>query len=225
MAAPIKPHAAGFTLVELLVSLAILIACLVYLITSLHTARIRHNEESAQAALRNILSTESAWRQNDMDGNALPDYWTADVWGFYACADSDGRPLKLIPLDMARSDRDPAGSVAGYTAPRPFFAQKPPSNPVACNGYLLEAMVKADDGVMYAQDNFVTDGKALENVCRFGFAAFPEAYGGTGRNRYIVNEEGVIYDSDNGPAPPINTTNWPAPDTSPSSKPPWHIPR
>src|SRR5688500_15469011 len=64
----------GFTLIELMIVVAIIAIIAAIAIPSLLRSRLAANETSAAGALRNIHATESAFRQNDADGNGLPDF-------------------------------------------------------------------------------------------------------------------------------------------------------
>ena len=177
------------------------------------------NETAAIGTLRTILSTESAWRQNDMDGDGIADFWVADVWGLYACADGAGNPTKAVDIAVGKSDVSPLNF--SPPGPRPFHAVAPPPAPVAKSGYLVEALQFDEDGRPFAQD-LNGDGKACENPARFGFRVTPEVYGTTGVNTYIVNEEGVIYGRDLGWSAVGTPAAWPGKDPT-TAREPWRV--
>ncbi len=177
------------------------------------------NETAAIGTLRTILSTEAAWRQTDMDGNGGEDFWVADVWGLYACADEHGKPIKAVDVAVGRSDVAPLNF--SPPGPRPFHAVAPPPAPVAKCGYFVEVLQFDEDGSPYAQD-LNGDGKACENKSKFGFRVTPQAYGTTGINTYIVNEEGVIYGRDLGRSAVGMPAVWPGVDPT-TAREPWRV--
>ena len=214
----------GFTLIELMIVVAIIAIIAAIAIPSLLRSRIAANETACIGSLRTILSTESAWRQTDMDGNALPDFWTIDVTGLYAAADGAGNPTKAMDVAIAKSDGDPqtaaypAGARPGVAATWVVVAV-----PVPKSGYELAALTANEVGTNYAVDGADTDALATEGGSQFGFRGYPDVYATTGVNDYIVNEEGVIYGRDTG-AQTVGTApgNWPAVDPT-TAAPPWRV--
>lgn len=165
---------------------------------SLEQSRQKANGTSAQAALKQIVSTEGVWRMIDSDRNGCQDYWTLDVAAFYCMNDVDGNALRYIDVSMARADR------AGW----PAYAKDAPAPK---HGYWLRAMKTDETGQPYAQD-VDGDGKAVTNPAKYAFCAYPAEYGKTGTMSYIVNEEGVVYEMDLGVDAKEGLDGWPAED-------------
>jgi len=191
----------GFTLIELMIVVAIIAIIAAIAIPSLLRSRLAANETSAAGALRNIGSTEAAWRQNDADGNGLPDYWTADWSGFFRIADGASNPSKFTDVAIAKADVAP---LAAGAAPRPFMTAivAPVGTPASKSGYFFRAMIGTVDGVAtpYQQDGGDADILAWENSSRFGFGAHAEAYNSSGVNSFLTTEDGVVWAKDLGSA-------------------------
>ena len=165
---------------------------------SLLRSRVAANEISAQASLKQLVSTEGVWRQIDADRNGCQDYWTRDVSGFYYCQDASGAALKFIDISLANADK------LGLSNP----GQATPRDK---NGYWLRVMKTDESGQAYASD---ADGDGLShtNPGKYAFCAFPAEYGKTGVHTIIVNEEGVVYQKDLGPGASSRCDTWPAVD-------------
>ena len=69
----------GFTLIELMIVIAIIAIIAAIAIPNLLRSRVAANEQNAAANLRSIIVIEATWRQGDYDGNGVKDFWTADV--------------------------------------------------------------------------------------------------------------------------------------------------
>ncbi|GEM_PF-2323763 len=167
-------------------------------IPSLNSSRVGANEISAQAALKQLVSTEGVWRQIDADRNGCQDYWTRDVSGFYYCQDAGGSALKFIDISLANADR-------------PGLSNHSEATPRDKSGYWLRVMKTDEDGQAYAS-NADGDGHSSTNWGKYAFCAFPAEYGKTGLNTFIVNQEGVIYRKDLGSGAGSGCDTWPAVD-------------
>ncbi|MBI5365997.1 MAG: DUF2950 family protein [Planctomycetes bacterium] len=215
----------GFTLIELMIVVAIIAIIAAIAIPSLLRARISSNETSAVGTLRSIVTSESTWRQNDTDRNTMSDYWTADVSGFYRTESAPtGSGVGVAVLDVAVAQADdakiPAGGVAAAGAAIPGAGVSSAglialARTSAKSGYFYRSMTKNFAGIAYAAD---PDGNAqlYTNTGEFGFQARPEVYNSTGVTTFICNEAGVIYGRDFGNAAAANGDVWP--DPNPASK-------
>ncbi|MBI3096821.1 MAG: DUF2950 family protein [Planctomycetes bacterium] len=164
------------------------------------------NETSAVAALKQVVSTQSTWRQTDSDGNGIQDYWTLDVAGFYGMRDASGATLNFIDVNFAKADGRPRVT---------FNGQSP--TPVAKSGYLFYAMKWDETGAAYNVNYVPTQrnatfpqGRPACNPYKFGFCAVPAVYGQTGIRTFIVSEEGVLYGVDSECNAPV--LRWPGVD-------------
>jgi len=158
--------------------------------------RIAANEAKAVAALKQLVSTEGVWRQTDSDRNGAQDYWTKDIAAFYFTKDAGGRMLKYVDIGMAKADR------AGLAA-----WSKEAGTPKA--GYWLRVLKTDQGGEEYLLDG---DGVASTNPAKYAFCAYPAEYDKSGVRTFIVNEEGVVYQKDQGPDVTEGTDRWPSED-------------
>ena len=97
----------GFTLIELMIVIAIIAIIAAIAIPGLLASQRGANERNASASLKTVATAEVDFRQNDRDGNALNDYWVDDIQGLYSIENNPGNPIRLIESPVARADAAP----------------------------------------------------------------------------------------------------------------------
>jgi hypothetical protein len=156
--------------------LAALISYLRFVLPSV----IEQNEQAAVQALKSIAAAEADFRINDRDGNHVHDFWTGDVSGLFSLP-ANNRPIALIDREIALAD----AAALQPLSPRP----------VSFHGYYflaLEANRASAPPALYKEATDSSMGK-VHHPSQFGFCAFPEDYGRTGRHTFIVNEGNTIF--------------------------------
>jgi prepilin-type N-terminal cleavage/methylation domain-containing protein len=194
----------GFTLIELIVIIAILGLVGALVVPGLVSSRRASNERSAATSLKTLTSAEADFRANDRDWNKVNDFWTGDVKGLYTMTPAEIRgaggdprdlPIRLIELSVAAADMDgalvPAG---GENMELSSFAETGPNA-----GYWFLALeedqsLKADDPERpYRGD---TGGPLPMGKChhltRFGFIAAPVS-SWRGKYLFMINENNTIF--------------------------------
>src|SRR6516165_7868464 len=73
----------GFTLIELMIVIAIIAIIAAIAIPGLLSSQRASNERNASTSLKTITAAQADFRANDRDGNHVNDFWTADVKGLY----------------------------------------------------------------------------------------------------------------------------------------------
>jgi hypothetical protein len=152
------------------------------------------NERVAQLTLVFIRQAQETFNNSDSDRNGAGDYWTRDVAGLHSLKDRSGQAIFLIDPDTAAADPEGAARYGLQAAPK--------------NGYFFKALGTDPDGEPYAKEKD-KDGNALTNKKRFGVAAWPAAYGATGRFTFVISEEGKVFRKDTQGKPP---DGWPGKD-------------
>src|SRR5438045_2944647 len=118
-----KGKKGGFTLIELMIVIAIIAIIAAIAIPGLLSSQRASNERNAATSLKTLTAAEADFRANDRDGNKINDFWTANVSGLYTMtnasitgntANSTTDPsVKLIELSIASADADSTVETAG----------------------------------------------------------------------------------------------------------------
>lgn len=156
-------------------------------IPNLLRSRMAANESAAGAARKTYAEAQDIYRRTDWDGDGMLEYAQAlrgDLSLYERKAGAGD--LTLIDTAFARAEGDPgvAQPKAGYV-----FKVLKGQGPQAPGG--KRSYVVAGQG---PQANSMTMGYAL--------AACPASYDGTGRNMFLINNTGVVYQKDCGPETP-----------------------
>jgi type IV pilus assembly protein PilA len=201
----------GFTLIELMIVIAIIAVIAAIAIPGLLAAQRAANERSAATSLKTLATAQSDFRSNDRDWNHVNDFWTANVFGLYcmtssAVAGHSGAnttadaAIKLIELSVASADSTGNATVSGGSNECADLSTFAISSMKA--GYWYIAL-ENDMSVAGSPDQFykqTTDpGQAFSipsshNASKFGFLAYPDSQS-TGKFVFIINENNTVYRS------------------------------
>jgi prepilin-type N-terminal cleavage/methylation domain-containing protein len=202
----------GFTLIELMIVVAIIAIIAAIAIPSLLRSKMSANHSNAGAALKSLVTQESIWRSQDIDKNGSADYWARDVRGFYGAKDAAGNYVKLIDAAFANAD---AASSKLYA-----YSGEAPVTGSSKQGYLYSAIAGSRVGnstVAAAASTGLDTTVTNMHTSQFSFTSVPAAYNTDGVLQFIVNQDGVIWQKDVGTATPVAA--YPAAPNADS--PPW----
>jgi type IV pilus assembly protein PilE len=188
----------GFTLIELMIVIAIIAVIAAIAIPGLITSQRSANERSASTSLKTITSAEADFRANDRDGNRVNDFWTANVAGLYTMtsamqAGNTDPAIKLIDIAIAAADSDgtvfPAGGENSLITTYTVVSTKA--------SYWFTALISDLSSSAGEADYTINTGGTLDmgdvhNGSKFGMGAWPDSYN-VGRYVYLVNENNSIF--------------------------------
>ncbi len=168
----------GFTLIELMIVVAIIAIIAAIAIPNLLRSRMAANETAAMASCKAFAEAEDIYRRTDYNKDGVLEYALQlnGANSLYETTQGSG-DVGLIDRAFAAAEGDPslATPKAGYV-----FAP------------LREQGSDATGGVRSYLDN--------NNRLTLGYAlsAVPAQYDGVGRNSFIINNAGTIYQYDKG---------------------------
>jgi prepilin-type N-terminal cleavage/methylation domain-containing protein len=199
----------GFTLIELMIVIAIIAVIAAIAIPGLLAAMRSANERSAATSLKTISTAQADFRSNDRDWNKVNDFWTFNVAGLYtmtscAVAGSAGASgtadpaIKLIELSMASADSEgnaPNTTAGGEYASLSNFAVSSPKASYWFIALVNDMSVSGTVEQTYKQDTVGTLPMGnVHNYSKFGFMAFPDS-ASAGKYVFIVNEGNTVFRS------------------------------
>jgi prepilin-type N-terminal cleavage/methylation domain-containing protein len=199
-----KPR--GFTLIELMIVIAIIAIIAAIAIPGLLSSQRASNERNASSSLKTLAIAESDFRANDREGNRVNDFWTGNVSALYtltnaaipggAVINSTDPPMKLIELSLASADGDSnTPAAAGENPAVSNFAV-----PSAKAGYWYQAMILDNtlggipEATYQTDTNGIPNMGSVHNLWKFGFVCYPDSQS-AGKYVFILNEGNTIFRS------------------------------
>jgi prepilin-type N-terminal cleavage/methylation domain-containing protein len=193
----------GFTLIELMIVVAIIAIIAAIAIPSLLRSKMTANQGNANAACKALVTHEAVWRSQDIEKNGLNDFWCGDVAGFFAVQDATLKNVALIDMAFGQADFVPVvgNTYKGGSGAAGAWVTAPKQ------GYYFQVMVTDQSAATYIDAGAaaplsaapgIVAGKYTSSTSRFGFCAFPAAYGTDGQLSFVVGEDGIVWQCDIG---------------------------
>lgn len=168
----------GFTLIELMIVVAIIAIIAAIAIPSLLRSRMAANSTAAAAACKAFAEAEEIYHRTDYDADGVLEY-CSKMTGATSLATNASIEIALIDRAFAAGETQTGTPKAGYV----FTVLTTQTLPVA-----RLFMPNANMTLGYA------------------FSACPAAYDSTGRDSFMISNAGTIYQSDQGTGSLLQTT-------------------
>jgi prepilin-type N-terminal cleavage/methylation domain-containing protein len=169
----------GFTLIELMIVVAIIAIIAAIAIPNLLRSRMAANETAAVASCKAFCTAEDIYRRTDYNQDGVLEYAQAlsGANSLYETAAGAG-DLSLIDRSFAMAEGAPGGTVT----------------PKA--GYVFQVLTAQGANASGGARSFLDGNNSM--TLGYGLSAVSNQYDGVGRNSFVVSNAGTIYQKDLG---------------------------
>jgi len=176
----------GFTLIELMIVIAIIAIISAIAIPSLLAAGRASNERNASGSLKSVLVANIDYKTNDRNGDTMSNFWCASISGLYtATSGTSNVEVRLIEVTLALADADKDQDGGGVFPADGTSLDGTATRPKA--GYWYEDIETSETGAEYDPDD------DDHNFTRFGYVCWPDVYNSTGSVIFIINQGGTMF--------------------------------
>ena len=168
----------GFTLIELMIVVAIIAIIAAIAIPNLLRSRMAANETAAVAACKAFCTAEDIYRRTDYNKDGVLEY-----------------SQKLSGNNSLYENTAGAGDVALVDRSFANAEGAPLSTAVPKAGYVFAVLTAQGASASGGARTFIT---GTRMTLGYGLAASSNQYDGVGRNTFVVSNSGTIYQKDQG---------------------------
>jgi prepilin-type N-terminal cleavage/methylation domain-containing protein len=179
----------GFTLIELMIVVAIIAIIAAIAIPNLLRSRMAANETAAVAACKSFATAEDIYRRTDYNKDGILEYAQA-LSGANSLFESTAgaADLALIDRSFANAEGQPLTTAA------------------AKSGYVFAVLTSAGANSSGGARTFIDGNNAM--TLGYGLSAVSNQYDIVGRNTFVISNTGSIYEFDRGSATSNHETSF-----------------
>jgi prepilin-type N-terminal cleavage/methylation domain-containing protein len=165
----------GFTLIELMIVVAIIAIIAAIAIPSLLRSRMAANQTAAAAACKAFAEAEEIYRRTDYDGDGVLEY-AQTLKG-----DNSLLEKTVNTGDLALVDKTFGNAEGDSTSATPKA------------GYVFTVLTRQGSSATGGSRGYVVNNNM---TLGYGLSAVPGAYDGTGRDTFVISNNGTIFQKD-----------------------------
>jgi len=171
----------GFTLIELMIVVAIIAIIAAIAIPNLLRSRMAANESAGIAACKTFAEAQEIYLRTDYNGDGVKEYSRAikgggGVYGLYTDGAAGATAGNLSLVDAAFAN---AEGVPGTAQPR--------------SGYVFAVLTSQGANAPGGAKSYIVN---LRLVNGYALSCIPSSYDSTGRNSFAINNTGQVYQKD-----------------------------
>ena len=167
----------GFTLIELMIVVAIIAIIAAIAIPSLLRSRMAANQTAAVAACKAFAEAEEIYRRTDYDRDGILEY-AQRLSGANSLLETTANAGDLALVDQTFGRAEGGNTVA---TPK--------------SGYVFTVLTRQGVSATGGARSYVTGSNM---TLGYGLCAVPGAYDGTGRDQFLISNNGTIFQKDVG---------------------------
>lgn len=179
----------GFTLIELMIVVAIIAIIAAIAIPNLMRSRMAANETAAVAACKSFATAEDIYRRTDYNKDGTLEYSQALSGNNSLFENTSGAgDLALIDRSFANAEGQPLSSATPKS------------------GYVFQVLTSAGANASGGAANYI-DGSSRMTL-GYALSAVSNQYDSVGRNAFVISNSGTIYEKDRGVGTPLHETDF-----------------